>query len=219
MIELKEKEKKFYMQILDDFFSKVPNKNGVLLEDMDFSLFYDVNYRIFYGITKVVLVPKNKGARYVIKMPIVEEDNFDWCDAEGVVYREALNYGVEKFFSEISRFREYPWGKAYLQKRIRTNSFYEDDELYEPEEDWSRLSNNSIERVEILNLCGRIMDELMRAYPSEEIDKLLDFCSEYWINDIHSGNYGYDNGGAPIIFDYSGIGEEAKLMRGIQNRG
>lgn len=219
MIELKEKEKKFYTQILDDFFSKVPNKNGVLLEDMDFSLFYDVNYRIFYGITKVVLVPKNRGARYVIKIPIVEEDNFDWCDAEVSAYRDALNYGVEKFFSEISRFRECPWCKAYLQKRIRTNNFVEDDELYEPEEDWSRLSNLSIESVEILNLCGRIMDELIRAYPSEEIDKLLDFCSEYWINDIHSSNYGYDNGGAPIIFDYSGIGEEAKLMRGIQNRG
>lgn len=214
MIELKEKEKRFYTQILDDFFSKVPNKGGVLLKNIDFSLFYDVNYRIFYGMTKVVLVPKNRGARYVIKIPIVEEDNFNWCDAEVSAYRDALNYGVEKFFSEISRFRECSWCKAYLQKRIRTNNFVEDDELYEPEEDWSRLSNLSIESVEILNLCGRIVDELLRAYPNGEINRLLEFCSEYWINDIHSGNYGYDNG-APVIFDYSGIGKEAKLMRGI----
>lgn len=215
MIELKEKEKKFYTQILDDFFSKVPNKNGVLLEDIDFSLFYGVNYRIFYGVTKVVLVPKNRGARYVIKMPMAEADNFNWCEAEVSAYRDALNYGVEKFFSEISRFRECSWCKAYLQKRIKTDNFVEDDELYEPEEDWSRLSNLSIESVETLNLCGKIIDELLRTYPSEEIDRLLDFCSEYWINDIHSGNYGYDSGGSPIIFDYSGIGKEAKLIRGI----
>ena len=214
MIELKEKEKKFYMQILDDFFSKVPNRGGISLEDIDFSLFYGVNYRIFYGVTKVVLVPKNRGARYVIKMPMAEADNFNWCEAEVSAYRDALNYGVEKFFSEISRFRECSWCKAYLQKRIKTNNFVEDDELYEPEEDWSRLSNLSIESVETLNLCGKIIDELLRAYPNGEIDRLLEFCSEYWINDIHSGNYGYDNG-APVIFDYSGIGKEAKLIRGI----
>lgn len=39
MIELKEKEKKFYMQILDDFFSKVPNRGGISLEDIDFLYF------------------------------------------------------------------------------------------------------------------------------------------------------------------------------------
>ena len=223
---LKDKEKQFYIDILESFVSKIDKNKPILMENFDFCRYSDENYRIFHGETKLVLVPKNKGARYVVKIPMIREADCDWCEAEAdcdwceaeaIAYQAALSYGVERFFAETFLFYEGDRCKAYLQERTAArNNDEDDDEWYEAEEDWSDLSDYSVENAESLDICTRVIDELLRAYSSEEVEEFLDFCAEEHINDIHGNNYGYRrSNGVPIIYDYSGIGMDARRMRGL----
>lgn len=214
---LKDKEKQFYIDILESFVSKIDKNKPILMGNFDFCRYSDENYRIFHGVTKLVLVPKNKGARYVVKIPMIREADCDWCEAEAIAYQAALSYGVERFFAETFLFYEGDRCKAYLQERTAArNNDEDDDEWYEPEEDWDGLSDDSIENAENLNICDRVIDDLLRAYSSEEVEEFLEFCAEEHINDIHGNNYGYKrSNGVPVIFDYSGIGTDARRMRGI----
>ena len=209
-MKIKEKEKQFYTAILENFLSKI-------IGNFNFRDYSNENFRIYHGVTKLVLVPKNRGARYVIKIPIIKEGDCDWCEAEVIAYQKAVEYGVEKFFAETFLFYEGERCKAYLQERTAArNDDEDDDEWYGAEEDWSCLSKDSIESAEDLGMCDRVIDELLREYPSEEVEDFLDFCAEQHINDIHGNNYGYKrSNGVPIIFDYSGVGLEARKMRGI----
>ena len=216
-MRIKDKEIQFYTSILENFLSKIAGNRPVLRENFSFSSYSNENFRIYHGVTKLVLVPKNKGARYVIKIPMIRENDCDWCEAEVIAYQNAVNRGVEKFFAETFLFYEGERCKAYLQERIAArNNEEDDDEWYEAEEDWSCLSKDSVESAEDLGICDRVIDELLREYPSEEVEDFLGFCAEQHINDVHGNNYGYKrSNGVPIIFDYSGIGLEARKMRGI----
>lgn len=214
---LKDKEIQFYTSILENFLSKIDKNKPILRENFDFCRYSNENFRIYHGVTKLVLVPKNRGARYVIKIPMIREGDCDWCEAEVIAYQEAVEYGVERFFAETFLFCEKDKCKAYLQERTAArNDDEDDDEWYEPEEDWDGLSDDSVENAEDLGICNRVIDDLLRAYSSEEVEEFLEFCAEEHINDIHGNNYGYNrSNGVPVIFDYSGIGVDARRMRGI----
>lgn len=221
-MEIKEKEKRYYTQIIDDFFSKVSFDKRISLNNITFSLFSDVNYEIYHGVTKIVLVPKQKGARYVIKMPMKRNDEWDisedWCAAEVDVYQSAEDYGVEDFFAETAFFMNYNKCPVYIQERTRRNP-YDDDgcDWYEPTEDWSRIDEETKESAEELNICDQLIDELLRDYDDKQVLEFLNFCQNEYINDLHSGNFGYDRRTGGIkIYDYSGIGSIAKRMRGME---
>lgn len=217
MNELKDKEIQFYTSILENFLSKIDKNKPILRENFDFRRYSNENFRIYHGVTKLVLVPKNRGARYVIKIPMIREGDCDWCEAEEIAYQEAVEYGVERFFAETFLFCEKDRCKVYLQERTAArNDDGDDDEWYEPEEDWDGLSEDSVENAEDLGICNRVIDDLLRACSSEEVEEFLEFCAEEHINDIHGNNYGYKrSNGVPVIFDYSGIGVDARRMRGI----
>lgn len=221
MIELTMREKQFYLDILENFISKFDKDKLVSEENIVYSRYFDENFKIYHGVTKIVLVPKNKGARYVVKIPMINKDGNDWCLAEEIVYGEAINRGLEEFFAETSFFYGDSRCRAYLQERVlannsRSSEDIENEEWYEAEEDWESLSEESRENIENLEISGRLIDDLLRAYSDGEINNLIDFCAENYINDIHSFNYGYCRKSAnPVIFDYSGIGSRAIRARGI----
>lgn len=211
-IELKEKEKEFYYSILSKFYSKINHIWPITEKNISFSNFSNENFRIFYGITKIVLIPKNKGARYVLKIP---KGDHDYCNAEEQVYTQAIEFGVDKFFAPIELFdRDNYDFPVYIQLRTVANLYTDDDDYYEAEEDWSGLSQESIEAVMDMDISEKVIDELLRAYPSEEIEGLLAFCREENVNDVHAGNFGWYKD-EPIIFDYSGVGIEVCKLRGI----
>ena len=214
-IELKGKEKAFYLSILDKFYSKLEDKTNISLKSIHFSDYLNENFEVFHGVTKVVLVPKNRGARYVLKIPIGDHD---YCMGEVVAYDEAILSGVEKFFAPAYSFESGYDFPVYIQLRVKANSSpdstWDEDEWYDPEEGWSGLSQASIEGAQGLNICDMVIDQLLKEYPQEEIEEFLSFCINNYINDIHSANFGWYNG-VPMIFDYSGIGSEACMMRGI----
>lgn len=216
-MEIKDKEKQFYIGILENFLSKIYRNKAILIGNFNFRDYSNENFKIYHGVTKLVLVPKNKGARYVIKIPLIREGDCDWCEAEVIAYQKAVEYGVERFFAETFLFYESDRCKAYLQERtIARNEDENSDDWYEAEEDWSGLSEESIENAETLSICERVIDDLLRAYSTGEVEEFLEFCAEEHINDVHGSNYGYRRSNrVPLIFDYSGIGTDARRMRGI----
>lgn len=217
MISVKGKEKQFYLSILKDFLSKIDNNKAIVSKNINFSEFYNTNYLIYHGVTKIVLVPKNKGARYVLKIPIRKEDkDFDWCEEEVRVYGKIENAGLEKFFAETDLFTDAGHCLVYIQERTCPHWSSEDDEWYEPQKDWSVLSQEMIESAEDLDICAQLIDALLEKYSSEEVENFLKFCDAEYINDLHSGNFGYSrSSGVPLVYDYSGIGKIVRRQRGI----
>lgn len=220
MISVKGKEKQFYLSILNDFLSKIDNDKAIAPINIEFSKLHDANYLIYHGLTKIVLVPKNKGARYVLKIPIGREGKGleNWCEAEVRTYEEIENAGLEKFFAETDFFTDTGRCLVYIQERTRPLPHWlsEDDGWYEPQEDWSNLSQEMIESAEDLGICAQLIDALLEEYSSKEVESFLLFCDVEHINDLHSGNFGYSrSSGVPLIYDYSGIGKEARRQRGI----
>lgn len=220
MISVKGKEKQFYLSILSDFLSKIDNNQAIAPGSIKFSKLHDANYFVYHGVSKIVLVPKNRGARYVLKIPIRRADKGfeNWCEAEVRAYEEIENAGLEKFFAETDFFTDTGRCLAYIQERTRPLYHWssEDDEWYEPQEDWSNLSQEMIESAEDLGICAQLIDALLEEYPSEEVESFLEFCDAEHINDLHSGNFGYSrSSGVPLIYDYSGIGDEARQQRDI----
>lgn len=211
MIELKDKEIRFYLSILENFLSKLDKNKSIAPQSIVFSDFSNENYRIYHGVSKIVLVPKNRGARYVIKMPIYEMNKrfIDWCEKEAQAYCQAAELGMEKFFAETFFFTDTKKGPVYLQERTIPNYYRDSDsEWYEPYHDFTKLNKDLLSRAEEEEFCIQLLDDLLGYYSNQEVEKLLAFCQEEGINDLHSGNYGYKRGigiDIPIIFDYSGI--------------
>ena len=48
------------------------------------------------------------------------------------------------------------------------------------------------------------INDFIECYSEEEFDKLGKFLDAHDINDLHSGNVGYDENECPVIFDFSG---------------
>ena len=225
MIELKDKEIEFYTRILDDFSSKVGNLETMRPDSMDFSLFIGQNYKVRYGVTKIVLIPKNRGARYVLKLPILRPCSYasydeDWCQVEVEAYEEVREAGYSIFFAEIDYFINYNNYQTYIQERVKSFAEYED---YEDGGSYEYLheigvSEESLSDAGLSNICGLLLEDLLIAMDNktEEIEAFIDFLSKHQINDLHTGNFGYSNKKKmPKIFDYSGYGKQARLYRGI----
>ena len=120
---------------------------------------------------------------------------------------------MEKFFAPTEFFDMSMDCKVYIQLRIRANP-YDEDEEYWSDGDWSELTENSVEEATENGMSEQLIDEIINCYGSGEAQDFIDFCNMEHLNDIHSGNFGFYKG-RPVVFDYSGIGEQACRMRGL----
>lgn len=209
-IRFSNKEKQFYYSILEKFQAKRDKKGPITIDSLNFSSYSDENFRIFHGVTKIVLVPKNKGARYVLKIPV---GGINYCEGEVRAYETAEESGMEKFFAPTEFFDMSMGCKVYAQLRTRANP-YDEDEEYWSDGDWSELTEDSVEEATENGMSEQLIDELISYYGSEETQDFIDFCNREHLNDIHSGNFGFYKG-RPVVFDYSGIGDQACRMRGL----
>lgn len=184
------------------------------------------SWDIRMGASKYVILLPNYN--YVIKIPFngsgetdyddeTDEEQFefekfdgaalsngwDYCAVEATIYEYAELEGVEKYFARTvlwkrSKFN-YP---LYLQERVNV---YNDEEISENSreiaETYAGYSN-------AFGTCSLYDEEwighFLDWYGEEEYKKLANFLINEDINDLHYGNLGYRNDGAPVIFDYSG---------------
>lgn len=166
-----------------------------------------------YGCTQFVIITET---RDVYKIPFAgtlycdyigdgkSEDVFeifkiDHSKRAVDLYNEAVDAKVEDFFSEIALVgwskNNYPiyqqaWACTYFDKKA------------EP----SAESTTKAEKMEAKKYIPFDRDWLALAidfFGEEKVFALLQFIDDNDIDDLHRNNYGFDDAGLPVIFDYS----------------
>lgn len=206
-IEFKKGEKVFYYSILNNFFNYINPNKRFCVENIMFSDFERENFKVYYGLYKLTIVPKNRGARFVLKIPFNRNKS---CEYEQVVYEKAEIEGVENFFAPVELFNEKDYGiPIYIQRRAKP--FFINQNLSEAEERYQSqssfyLSDHYSEKAEDMGISPVLIDQLLVYYDEEVIEELIDFCQEHDVDDLHGANFGLC-GGRPVIFDYAGCSE------------
>jgi hypothetical protein len=127
------------------------------------------------------------------------------CEWEYILYSEAKDAGLEKFFTSIAPITHIGFQPVYVSEYCPT--------IFEEIEDETGVSKDSMDRSATLlkeNKCGpfdncEMLALFIDAYGFDEVLKLLNFLVEYKIKDLHSENIGLLPNGKPVILDYAGF--------------
>lgn len=190
-----------------------------------------VGATIYFGCTKAVFL-FSAYPQYVVKIPFVgvrywdnEDDSDepsyvesealfrnceDYCAKEEEVYSAAQLDEVEDIFAETHFLGRLGEVKLYVAECVGTSFFgFSDDDV----SDDSR--NKSIE---IKEKCGiskwdgyssvfEYLPIIIEQYGAEFAEKLVAFCQDGCINDLHHGNVAWNDKGEFKFIDYSGYSE------------
>ena len=200
---------------------------GDILSNMqtDYANFYDS------GATKGVVVPYHTD--YVIKIPFtcsydsyVSEDedpyipfsnaniemeyecgsDWDYCENEIIIYREAQRRGVEEYFVELEYIGSINQHPIYIQKKV--NEIFSQDRdrnSYSKKDEDASKRYCSLNNVRCFNACW--ITDFINYYSEEAFLDLSYFLEEMRIMDLHGGNLGYMEDGRPVIFDWGGFND------------
>ena len=164
------------------------------------------------GETKMVFFsPKIED--WVIKIPRYSE-GIDYCKIEVENYKKACENHLEEFFAPTYFVGCFLGVPVYIQKRV----FCDDGDIESSFYDW--MSQSMEDERDDYNtdddFCDAVCDAtnnmctadrlwaVFQGYTDpDKIDALFCFCNREDINDLHSGNFGYD-GNTPVIVDFSG---------------
>ena len=178
------------------------------------------------GASKYVILLPNYN--YVIKIPFngsgetyydddIDEEQFefvkfdgatlsngwDYCAVEATIYEYAELEGVEKYLARTVFWKRSKFGYPfYLQEKV---SSCNDEEI---SENSRKIAETYAGYSNAFGTCPLYDEEwighFLDWYGEEEYRKLANFLIDEDINDLHCGNLGYRDNGAPVIFDYSG---------------
>lgn len=164
------------------------------------------------GVSKIVVVVDN--SKYVIKFSSNPLGKTDFCYIEANNYKRAIGCGLEDYFAETFFFKRVDGIDLYLQEKVDCDSYSIEDNFFEYAEkivEWDKEKTGDEYNDAIWELVENFnVDAALNAVYGEGYDtnRLIRFCGENNINDLHQGNLGYKNG-FPVIIDFSGIfGEE-----------
>lgn len=130
---------------------------------------------------------------------------WDYCRREMETYSNAEMEGVEEFFAEtylIGYVKDYP---IYAQERADSIGYEGIKDIeYTDEEEKRAKEISSMSGRNPLSMSATIA--AIKHYGEKKIAKFFEFVNNYYINDLHSGNFGLMNGRF-VIIDYSGFNE------------
>ena len=144
----------------------------------------------------------------------------DSCRIETEIYNRAKEWGLDDVFAAEEKIMTYHGIPIYAQKRIDTTYFNSDNYMtiddLEEDDDVSDKYNEIMQlvcaNIELAD-CDEIncflenvnfIIDLYEVYRSRFLN-IISFIITEHIDDLHNENVGYDMGGRPIIFDYSGF--------------
>lgn len=169
-----------------------------------------------YGVTKLVIFLNDSE---VVKVPFnggfedEDEEYFycfeieNYCEREAYFYDEAVNAGVSEFFAK-TKFAGYAECGRPLYKSERVFEYMSEKTLDIRHKEPSQKAKNNASNSE----CGVLpFDWLARAYDyygEEKVKKFIAFLDEFDITDLHNGNIGFRENGAPVLLDYSDYRED-----------
>lgn len=157
------------------------------------------------GLTKAVLVFDELD--WVVKIPFHvdysrsnEGSITDYCERERFIYEQAKERGVAEMFAESYFLMEFCGRPIYIMKKVDDNKEKVSTDLQDKaisegydEEDFEYMESEEL------------VEELFYYYYEDYLlQEYFAFCEDYGINDVHTGNIGYDENDKPVIIDYSG---------------
>ena len=170
----------------------------------NYSFLKEQNLDTASGATKFCLISDNLG--WVIKAGFNVKDYMngkiiDFCEIEYKNYIEACKEKLDKFFAPIFFIGNFNGFNFYLQEK-------EDMDEGAIEESLERYYSSEYEVDELNSFYWDDLDDEERVVAilgdEKDVGRLLDFISERNINDLHSANWGINEGGDAVLIDYSG---------------
>jgi len=166
----------------------------------DFTVVIDteeVTVHIFHGATKAVF--------FIEEMETVAKIGFqnfeiDHAAREAQIFKEACALGVDKFFVPCKKIGEISNLEVFEMELVEVGEELVTSDM------WQKCSGSMSDEeiVDVIDNDYGFIEALFPFYYSEEeMTRLYDFISELEINDLHSGNIGYEDGRI-VIIDYSG---------------
>lgn len=139
------------------------------------------NYKIRGGQTRIGLIPK-KG-NFIIK--VNRYDDYDECEEEAYIYRQAQKQGLEHYFAKIIEVITYNNKKWYVYEKVTF--------VGEPHKFAKQTFNN--EKLEAYIYDEGLEFEGVFEYLSDgaKTQNLIDFLIYNGISDLHSENFGWSN--------------------------
>lgn len=166
----------------------------------DFTVVIDteeVTVHIFHGATKAVFS--------IDEMDTVAKIGFqnfkvDHAAREAQIFQEACGAHLEQFFVPCKKIGEISNLEVFEMEFVDVGEELVTSDMW-------RKCSGSMSSEEIVDVidddCGFIETLFPFYYSEEEMTQLYEFISKLEINDLHSGNIGYENGRI-VIIDYSG---------------
>ena len=200
---------------------------------MPFTIEEIEGYSVSYGMTKLCICPDNKHIDWVIKIPITgiyseeyfdddgdlnfteDNDNFkgakvvgkavsDVCDEEIAIY-ENFSSDTKNLIAKNYYIGEYNGIPVYIQERVVScdfdsaaqqsrYGFYREDFITHEVDYLMDINSDFVNSDFVYNIILHygIMKAIEIYNELEELD------------DMHSGNYGFNKEGRAVIFDYAG---------------
>lgn len=150
---------------------------------------------------------------WVLKIPRkIGNHNYNDCEIEVMVYKLAEKHGMNHFFAPAAKLVSFNCSlgeiPVYVMKKVVVDEGRVSDHFYslydgysEDEEDISEWYENNFDEIDATR-------QAFVDYYGIEADILQNFLNNININDIHSGNVGYNEDDNLIIIDYAGYSSE-----------
>ena len=157
----------------------------------------EVTVSVMSGATKAVFAVE--GMDTVAKIGF-QNFKVDHAAREAQIYQEACGAHLEQFFVPCKKIGEISNLEVFEMKLVDVGEELVTSDMW-------RKCSDSMSSEEIVCVidedCGFVESLFPFYYSNEEMTRLYEFISELEINDLHSGNIGYENGRI-VIIDYSG---------------
>ena len=156
------------------------------------------------GLTKAVLVFDELD--WVVKIPFHvdysrsdEGSITDYCERERFVYEQAKERGVAELFAESYFLMEFCGRPIYIMRKVEDNKEKISTDLYD-----KAISEGYEVDFEYMEPEEQVEELFYYYYEDYLLQEYFAFCEDYGVNDVHTGNIGYDESGKPVVIDYSG---------------
>lgn len=157
----------------------------------------EVTVSIMFGATKAVFAVE--GMDTVAKIGF-QNFKVDHAAREAQIYQEARAMDLEQFFVPCKKIGEISSLEVFEMELVEVGEDLVTSDM------WQKCSGSMSDEeiVDVIDNDYGFVEALFPFYYSdEEMTRLFDFISELEINDLHSGNIGYEDGRI-VIIDYSG---------------
>ena len=156
------------------------------------------------GLTKAVLVFDELD--WVVKIPFHvdysrsdEGSITDYCERERFIYEQAKERGVAELFAESYFLMDFCGRPIYIMKKVEDNKEKISTDLYD-----KAISEGYEIDFEYMEPEEQVEELFYYYYEDYLLQEYFAFCEDYGVNDVHTGNIGYDESGKPVVIDYSG---------------